>query len=99
MASQVLSISTKRIVKDWAWYYAKIPIIVETFVQVSKFKGTCYKAANWKHVGMTRGYSKKGNIYYANNEPKFIFVYGLNKQVRHVINTHLNKETTLKCRA
>jgi hypothetical protein len=82
LASQILAKATKQIVKDWLNYYLVKPTIVETFVQISRFEGTCYKASNWKCIGATRGFSKKGNEYVENNEPKKIFIYGLNKTAR-----------------
>lgn len=82
LASKILSASSEQIVKDWESYYSIKPVLIETFVQISKFEGTCYKAANWVEVGTTRGYSKKGTNYVTNNEPKKIFLYGLNSLTR-----------------
>lgn len=82
LASRILSAASEQIVKDWESYYSIKPVLIETFVQLSKFEGTCYKAANWVEVGMTRGYSKKGTSYVNNNEPKKIFLYGLNSSAR-----------------
>lgn len=85
LASTVLSIATKRVVEDWREYYSLEPLIVETFVEPSRFYGTCYKAANWLEIGTTKGYAKKGNTYNYKQEPKQIFVYGLNKLIRKKI--------------
>lgn len=82
LASHILAISTKQVVSDWENYYSIRPLIVETFVQPSKFNGTCYKAANWLEIGMTKGYSKKGRAYSNSQEKKKIFLYGLNKEIR-----------------
>lgn len=82
LASRILSAASEQIVTDWESYYSIKPVLIETFVQISRFEGTCYKAANWVEVGTTRGYSKKGTNYVSNNEPKKIFLYGLNSLTR-----------------
>lgn len=82
LASRILSESSEKVLVDWLAYYSVTPTLVETFVQMSRFKGTCYKASNWTELGTTRGFSKKGTNYVANHEPKMIFVYGLTKQIR-----------------
>lgn len=82
LASRILSEVAKKVTQDWIDYYSLKPVLIETFVQVSLFKGICYKASNWTQIGITRGYSKKGSNYVANKEPKVIFIYGLDKQIR-----------------
>lgn len=82
LASHLLATSTRQIVKDWASYYSITPLIAETFVQPSLYSGTCYKAANWIEVGETKGYAKRGASFRNSQEPKRIFLYGLNKQIR-----------------
>lgn len=82
LASHLLSLATKKIVDDWAWYYALEPLVAETFVQPSLYYGTCYQAANWLEFGTTKGYAKRGQIYRNSQEPKRIFLFGLNKQIR-----------------
>lgn len=81
-ASHVLSIATKQVVEDWKKYYSITPLVAETFVQPSRFEGTCYKAANWLEIGLTKGYAKRGKTYRNSQEPKKIFLYGLAKDVR-----------------
>jgi hypothetical protein len=82
LASKVLSLSIKKVVRDWTWYYSIEPLVAETFVQPSKFYGTCYKASNWLEVGITKGYAKHGMSYHNSQEPKKIYLYGLNRQTR-----------------
>ena len=53
LASQVLGLCMTRLVKDWAERYGYAPVLAETFVDPSRFAGTCYRAANWQHVGRT----------------------------------------------
>lgn len=83
LASKVLSVATQQVAQDWKQYYAVQPLVVETFVQPSRFDGTCYKAANWLHIGETRGYAKVGPSHHNSQEPKAIFLYGLNRAMRN----------------
>ena len=50
-------------------------VLVETFVDVSRFAGTCYRAANWRMVGHTRGFRRRGSGYGEASTPKRVFVY------------------------
>jgi hypothetical protein len=52
---------SKRIGPDWEHRYKYRPVLLETFVEKQRFKGTCYKAANWACAGETRGKGKLGN--------------------------------------
>jgi hypothetical protein len=53
LASHVLSQCLDRLADDWAERYGYRPVLVETFVDPSRFAGTCYRASNWKLVGQT----------------------------------------------
>jgi len=53
LASHVLSLCMNRIVNDWTERYGYAPVLAETFVDPSRFAGTCYRAANWLHIGQT----------------------------------------------
>lgn len=61
LGSKILSLASKRICADWEKQYNYRPVLLETFVEKQRFKGTCYKAANWVEVGDTRGRGKLGN--------------------------------------
>ena len=82
LASQVLSLAARQVTKDWTEYYHIIPKVIETFVQPSRFHGTCYKAANWVDIGRTKGYAKRGAQHFNSQEPKRIFLYGLDSTLR-----------------
>lgn len=93
LASTILSIATRKIVIDWEKYYLIKPLIAETFVQPSMFRGTCYKASNWIEIGLTKGYAKNGASYHNSQEPKQIYLYGLNKKIRRkMLDIVKNKE-------
>ena len=54
-------------------------LLLETFVDPSRFHGTVYRAANWHCVGQTRGFARAGAGYVAHGQPKWVFVYPLQR--------------------
>lgn len=54
LASYILSRCLKRLADDWLRHYGYTPVLVESFVDPSRFTGACYRAANWHHVGRTQ---------------------------------------------
>jgi transposase len=85
LASKILSTVTKRIVADWQKRYKYKPVLLETFVEKNRFPGTCYKAANWKLVGTTKGRGKKDRFQEASLPKKDIFLYPLQKDFRTML--------------
>ncbi|MBW2599441.1 MAG: DUF4338 domain-containing protein, partial [Deltaproteobacteria bacterium] len=67
---------------DWQNAYQHPVYLAETFVDVSRFAGTCYKAANWQCVGYTRGSAKKGKAYQIHGQAKAAYVYPLDRRFR-----------------
>ncbi|HIH62775.1 MAG TPA: IS701 family transposase [Nanoarchaeota archaeon] len=86
LASHVLSKTVSRLKADWYRLYNKEPLLIETFVDKTKYKGTCYLAANWRYLGQTRGFTKAGDIYTYHGNTKGIFVYPLKRNFRKIIN-------------
>jgi hypothetical protein len=72
LASHVLALSLRRLCGDWEARYQVRPVLVETFIDPTRFSGTCYKASNWILVGHTAG--RRDGI------PKAIFLYPLSEQ-------------------
>lgn len=58
LASHVLGLMTRRIVVDWQKHYGTTVVVAETFVDTSRYAGTCYRAAGWEVVGETVGRSR-----------------------------------------
>lgn len=58
LASKVLSLCAKQLPDEWLSIYKYKPVLLETFVEKARFKATCYRAANWKWVGVTAGRGK-----------------------------------------
>lgn len=85
LASRILGGVTRRLPGDWEARYAYRPVLIETFVQIDRFKGTCYKAANWIQVGATNGYSLYGESQKAAVPTKAIFLYPLRKDYRQML--------------
>lgn len=78
LASRILGAIAKQLPLDWEARYNYRPVLLETFVQLDRFKGTCYKAANWIPIGTTEGYSLVV-AYKKSASPKGIFVYPLSR--------------------
>ena len=76
LASQVLSKNLRRLADDWQARYGHRVLLAETFVD-TRFRGTCYRAANWTHLGMTRGYTRLKPGFKTPQQPKAVYVYPL----------------------
>jgi hypothetical protein len=82
LASKVLAANIKRLAADWHSLYQESIVLLETFVDVARFQGTCYRAANWQYVGETRGIAKSGNDHCYHGQPKAVYLYPLAKDFR-----------------
>jgi hypothetical protein len=54
LASSVLGANLRRLSSDWVERYGHPIVLAETFVDLERFRGTCYRAANWTYLGRTR---------------------------------------------
>jgi hypothetical protein len=61
LASHVLSRIARRVSRDWQKKYGHPLYLLETFVEVGRFAGHCYQAANWRRVGRTKGRSRQNH--------------------------------------
>lgn len=77
LASHLLSRATRRLANDWLAKYGHPVHLVETFVDRSRFKGTCYRAANWICVGQTQGRGRQDRDRTLSVPVKDIHVYPL----------------------
>lgn len=82
LASRVLAANLRRLSRDWEAKYAHPALLAETFVDVARFRGTCYRASNWLHVGQTRGFTRLRVGFVENHRPKAVFVYPLHRRAR-----------------
>jgi len=82
LASKILALNAKRISHDWLTIYNHSLYLLETFVEKDRFKGTCYKAANWIRVGQTKGTAKRGHDHLFHGNIKDVYLYPLRKNFR-----------------
>jgi hypothetical protein len=83
MASKILAHSLRQLPQDWEHHYAVRPLLLETLVDALRFHGTCYRAANWIHVGQTSGRSRMDRENKAQGHAvKDIYVYRLVRDAR-----------------
>ena len=80
LASKTLALNIKRISADWEDVYDHPILMVETFVDHSRFKGTCYLAAGWMPLGKTSGYGRMSGSYYYHGQTKTVLVKPLLKK-------------------
>ena len=77
LASHILGRIMRRLRVDWQAKYAHPIHLVETFVQADRFRGSCYRAANWIRVGHTRGRSRQDRDQTLRVPVKDIYLYPL----------------------
>lgn len=82
LASKLLALNARRILADWMKVYNHPIYLLETFVEQERFKGTCYKAANWLCVGQTKGTAKRGHDHLFHGKIKDVYLYPLRKDFR-----------------
>jgi hypothetical protein len=73
------TLAARQLPKDWKQRYGFEPVLLETFVEYERHKGTCYKAANWVKVGRTTGRGKKSTSHESLIPAKDIWLYPLLK--------------------
>ena len=77
LASKALSLAANRVADDWLKRHGLRPVLMETFVDTGRFSGTCYKGANWLHIGQSSGRENKN--------PKAVFVYPLREDYQAIL--------------
>lgn len=82
LASKLLSLTSARLLEDFPARYGVRPALLETFVEVGRFAGTCYRAANWTELGLTQGRGKCSRSRQAHLPLKAVHVYPLCRDFR-----------------
>src|SRR5437762_13093271 len=73
--SRVLSLCQRRLPRDWEAAFGHVVVLLETFVDPQRHRGTAYRAANWIYVGNTRGFRRTRVGYTATPaSPKIVFL-------------------------
>ncbi|MBN1227641.1 MAG: DUF4338 domain-containing protein [Deltaproteobacteria bacterium] len=83
LGSHLLGRMVKVIATDWQRVYNHPLYFLETFVDTERFRGICYRAANWIYLGNTTGRGKNDNTHKPNRSIKAVFGYPLVKDFRH----------------
>lgn len=85
LASHVLGQLARRVAQDWQSQWGFAPLLLETFVDPSRFSGTCYRAAGWEALGSTsgRGLARAGKHY--RSHPRLVLVKPLARDCRHLL--------------
>ena len=82
LASYALSKCIKQLKEDWHEQYNIKPVVLETFVQRDRFKGSSYQAANWIHIGSTKGRGRQDRKKEFGEPVKDVYLYPLDKNYR-----------------
>lgn len=86
LATRVLGLCERRLVQDWSEAFGHPIVLLETFVDPQRHRGTLYQAANWLYVGDSRGYRRRTGGYSPRvHSPKKIFLRGLHPQARALL--------------
>jgi hypothetical protein len=82
LASTILARSARQLPHDWSKHYGYTPLLLETLVDVTRFNGTCYRAANWIALGQTTGRGRMDRHHKTLGTLKQIFVLPLDRRVQ-----------------
>lgn len=85
LASYALGAILRRLSGDWKRRYGTKIFLVETFVDTTRYIGTCYKAANWQKIGKTKGRSRQDRYYKLKVPIKNIWVFPLHRNFRNML--------------
>jgi hypothetical protein len=82
LASHILGRMAQMLPRDWERIYGHTIYYLETFTDPARWRGTCYRAANWTAVGLTTGRGKASNGHRPNRSLKEVWAYPLSKDFR-----------------
>jgi len=86
LGSRVLALCQRRVSSDWEASFGHGVLLLETFVDPQRFRGTVYRAANWVYIGNTRGFRRTRLGYTATpRSPKMVFVQPLRADARQLL--------------
>ena len=83
LASRVLGLALRRLSADWQARWAHPVLVVESFVDESQYRGTCYRACGFEAVGATAGFGRSSRDFYeAHGQPKQLYLRELRPRAR-----------------
>jgi Domain of unknown function (DUF4338) len=85
LASYILGRIARRLSQDWESLYGHPIYFLETFVDPERFRGTCYRAANWILVGRTTGRGKDDQTWRQNRSIKEVLALPLKRRFRELL--------------
>ena len=85
LASHILGQVAKRLSLDWERMYGHPVYFAETFIDPTRFRGTCYRAANWQSLGLTTGRGKASTSKRPNRSIKEVLGYALTTRFRELL--------------
>jgi hypothetical protein len=94
LASMILGGCVRHVRADFARCHGVLPLLLESFVERGRFRGSCYKAANWIHAGVTRGRGRNDLHWRAQLPVKDIWLHPLDKDFRRKLCAPLQDKQT-----
>lgn len=85
LGSWILGRVLRRLSADWQAKYGHRIALVETFVERGRFRGTVYRAANWRHIGATQGRTRQDRYSTLRVPVKDVYVYPLARNFREAL--------------
>jgi hypothetical protein len=85
LASHILGRMAKLVAQDWERVYGHPVYYLETFIDPQRWRGTCYRAANWIALGLTTGRGKADTSHRPNRSLKQVLAYPLDQRFRHLL--------------
>jgi hypothetical protein len=75
LASQILGATIRELPGLWRESFGYQPLLAETFTDIEAYAGTCYKAAGWRPLGLTKGFARhRADLYVAHDRPKKLWI-------------------------
>jgi hypothetical protein len=86
LASRILGLTLRRLSRDWQERWGHRVLVVESFVDESRYRGTCYRACGFEGVGASAGFGRSTRDYYtAHGQPKQLYLRELEKGARKLL--------------
>lgn len=83
LASKTLSIAHRQLADDWNERHGYRPVLMETFIDLTKFRATCYRAANWQYIGKTKPRNTSKQV--AAKTEKAVYIYPLVNNAQSIL--------------
>ncbi len=86
LASRVLGLCLRRLSRDWQEFWGHPVLLVESFVDETRYRGVCYRACGFEAVGMSAGFGRASrDFYHKHGEPKQLYLKALHKEGRALL--------------